>query len=175
MKKLLKFILLIFITIYITVIFIPKKELFFLAELYLEKEKIVLSNETHSDYGLIFKISNGALYYDRLKAFDLSSITFLPLVVYNQISLDPIELEGALATVMPKDISYLKAYHTVFLPHIVFVKAEGGFGTLSGKIDLFNRTVDLMVDTPKVVENQYRALFAQMKRGENGFVYQSNF
>lgn len=175
MKKLLRFLLFLLLIIYLIIIFMPKKELFYLAEEYLAKERVVLSGERHSDYGLIFRIDGGVLYYDRLESAKLGSFTLIPLVFYNQANLNSVQLSGALASLIPDKIESARAIHTLFLPHIIFLSAKGSFGTLDGKVDLYNRRVELTIDAPSAVVNKYRQLFSQMKKGENGFVYQSSF
>lgn len=175
MRKLLIAIIYIVITLFLIVIFLPKKELWFLAERYLEQNKIILSHEKVSDYGVLAKLDGGVLYYDKMSAFELSSLKVGAFLAYNYLYLDQIELSSSLSTILPAKIEFLSAKHSIFFPHRIFIDGAGDFGTLSGTVDLVSRKAVMLVEAPNEIVSKYRQLFVQMKRTEQGYLYEFEF
>ncbi|MGE4294304.1 MAG: hypothetical protein AB7E49_01205 [Campylobacterales bacterium] len=161
--------------IWLVLAFLPKKELYFLAERALAPLKVVYSGETPRDLGLLFKLSGGTIYYENMAVANPQSITLLTTIFYNRLQVEPFELGSEAAALFPARIDRLVAWQTVFYPHVIFLGGEGAFGRFSGRVDLWQRKLTAQVQAPAEVQTRYRQLFTLMKPTEEGHRYEYAF
>ncbi|MDR2034107.1 MAG: hypothetical protein LBP89_05695 [Helicobacteraceae bacterium] len=153
------------------VFFLPKRELYFLGERYLEPLNIVINGEDASDFGWLFSLKGGSIVYDKMNAAENEKISFLTTIFYNRLSIASFNLSNELAAAVPARVDFLEARHTIFVPHKIFLSGEGEFGAFSGSIDLFSRKIILAINAPSQIQQKYGQIFARLEKTPEGFVY----
>jgi hypothetical protein len=157
------------------VFFLPKKELYYLAERYLDRVNIAVSNEEPSDYGWLFSLKGGTLYYDRMAIAQNAKISLLTTLFYDSLSIAPFTLSNELNSLFPARVDSLEARHTIFVPHKIFLSGEGEFGAFSGSIDLFSNKISLVINAPSQIQQKYGQIFAVLEKTSEGFLYERDF
>lgn len=163
------------IFIYALVIVSPKQELFYFAEEFLEKEKLVISNEKISDLGLFFKIQNATLFYDSIQAGNARELSTLFTLFYNRVSLSNFEIHSDFKDFFPGNIEKIEAKHIFYQPHIIEISGEGAFGSLSGDVNLIERKIRVVLKVSSVMSRKYRQLLRGFKKSKEGYVYEQKF
>ena len=128
-----------------------------------------------SDLGLLFSLKGGTLYYDKMAAVEPAGVHALMTLFYNRVWLEPMVLGSEAAALFPAEIEHLEAWHTLFWPHQIFLKGQGGFGRFEGQVDLVQRSITLTIQSPAEIQDRYRQLFRGMKSTEEGYRYERVF
>lgn len=161
--------------VWIVIAFLPKSNLFYLAENYLKEQKIIFNNEELSDYLGMFDIKNSEIFYDGLHVGNIEKISFIPAIFYNSIALKNANFTDSMKQFVPKNISSLHVRHTLFYPIMIFIRAEGNFGEIKGDINLYKKSVKLVLSpTPSFAKN-YPAIASQLKKQEDKYIYETTF
>ncbi|MDR0664145.1 MAG: hypothetical protein LBF86_01300 [Helicobacteraceae bacterium] len=174
-KKIVAALIWIVVALEAIVFFLPKKELYYLAERYMEQIGAFVSGEDASDYGWALSLKGGTLYYDRTAIAENARTTLITTIFYNELSVDSFELSDTLAAIAPARVDFLKARHTIFAPHKFFLSAEGAIGAATGWIDLFDRKIYLLINVPSETQQKYGQIFARLEKTSEGFVYERDF
>jgi hypothetical protein len=157
------------------VFFLPKKEIYYLGERYLDALGVAISSEEASDYGWLFSLKGGAIYYDRMQTAENNRLSLFASIFYNELSLEPFSFASELNSIFPTRVDFLKARHTIFLPHKIFLSGEGEIGAISGWIDLFARKIYIVINAPSEIQQKYGQIFAVLEKKSEGFVYERDF
>ncbi len=173
--KILKKIGWIFLFLYLLIAFLPKENLFFLAEKKLKSYNVVLNDETLKDRAILFQIQDSSVYYDGLHVGNIDSIDMFLGIFYNQISLKNAIFSDKLRQFIPKEISALKIKSTIFFPIRLWVNGDGNFGEVSGFIDLYKKNVRLVLKPQKDFVIKYPAIMKEFKKINNEYIYEKNF
>ncbi|MDR2152469.1 MAG: hypothetical protein LBO72_06585 [Helicobacteraceae bacterium] len=155
--------------------FLPKKELYYLAERYMERLGAIVSGEEASDYGWLLSIKDAAISYDNTEAAKTAQVALITTIFYNELSIETIELSDALASIAPPRVDFLKARYTIFVPHKIFLSGEGEIGAAAGWIDLFARKIRVVINVPSEIQQKYGQIFATLEKTSEGFVYERDF
>ena len=175
MKRFLIFLLWVAVVWGLILLFLPKKELYFLGEEYLQQQKVTISGEEASDLGFGLRLQGGHLRVGDMAIADLNTTTLWLTLVYNRFEMSPFSLSADLAALLPSQVEQIRITHTIFLPHLIFLEASGAFGQASGRVNLLDRNLSIVLDAPGEVQSRYRQLFNQMQSSEEGFVYELAF
>ncbi|GHV01569.1 hypothetical protein AGMMS49521_2060 [Campylobacterota bacterium] len=174
-KKFFAFLVWIALVLILVIVFLPKKELYYLAESYLLPLKININEETASDRGLVFSLQNGQIIYDRMNITRFDEIALTTTLFYNALEIKPFVLSSEVGAFLPRRIERLKATHHIFMPHIVNFSGEGEFGSFKGKLNLIDRKMAITLDAPSEVQQKYSQIVRMMNRTEEGLVYELQF
>lgn len=161
--------------IYLAVIFLPKKELYFQAERELQTQKIFVSGERVQDLGLGLRLEGGQLRFNDMEIANLSQTTLWVTLFVNRLEVGPFELGRDLGALLPSRVDRIVATHAIWAPHLILLEASGAFGEARGRVNLLDRNLSITLDAPGEIQNQYRPLFQQMRSSEEGFVYELAF
>ena len=174
-KKLFAFLVWIVLTLVLVIVFLPKKELYFLAESYLAPLKININEETASDRGVRFALQNGQIIYDRMNITRFDEIALTTTLFYNALEIKPFVLSSEVGAFLPRRVERLEATHHIFMPHIVSFSGEGEFGSFKGRVNLVDRKLTITLDAPGEVQQKYSQIVRMMNRTEEGLVYELQF
>lgn len=176
MKKLLKVIFYFFFTLFALVFFIPKVNLYYMAEQELEKLAVVIDNEHISDSGFVVKISNADIYAKGIHSAKVESLNLTTYLFYNSIQIDNILLSETLKSFVPLKINTLSATQLFYNPMSIALRASGEFGEAWGSVDLLTRTLKINLTPSKLLSAKYRSTMKMLKKNkEGGYVYELTF
>lgn len=160
---------------WIIIAFLPKSNLFYLAENYLQKQKIIFNNEKLSDKFGIFTIKEAQVFYDGLHVGDIDKISILPTIFYNSLAIENASFTNAMKQFVPQNINALHVRHTLFYPIVAFISSSGDFGEIKGDVNFYTRKVKLVLTPQKDFATKYSAIASQFKKQEDTFIYETSF
>ncbi len=176
MKKFAKIFLFVILFIYTLVVFLPKKELYYLGERYLAKYKVYISNETLSDLGIAFFVKDGTIYYEGINGGKVESISVILTLLYNKIEISDVAISDDLKDLVPGNVKSVSATYGVWLPHLVSLEGNGEFGEFDGDVNLIERKVKIVFNPSKEVETKFTDQLRRfLKKTEEGYLYERPF
>ncbi|MDR3347680.1 MAG: hypothetical protein LBN32_03605 [Helicobacteraceae bacterium] len=173
-KRFFAFVVWCVVLLLLLIVFAPKKELYYLGERFLIAQKIAINGESASDYGLVFDLDNAQIVYDRMNVARLENMRLFVSIFYNSLSLSPFMLSQELSF-LPSRVDQLTVYHTIVMPHIIYIEGEGAFGSVKGEINLVSRRLRAVLNIPGEIQSRYGQFLTKMKREEEGFIYELKF
>lgn len=171
--KVIKFILWVILFIYLCILFLPKTNLFYLAEGYIKKQNIVLNETKSKDFLGTFSLIDTEVFFDNLNIAKVKDISIYPYFFYNQVSINDAKL--SIKQFVPSDVENITAKYSIFYPHYIFLSSHGEFGNISGGIDLFKRFVKLKLQPKKDFLVKYPLVAKEFKKQKSEYVYERNF
>ncbi len=170
--RLVRDILLGVIALYIgLIIFMPKSQLYYKAEEFLNSKGVVIGNEKIVETILDFKILHPVAYYQGADIARVAKIDIKPLLLVNEVNLEDLELMGVAKKFIKVDIDSLKAKHNILKPYYIKLDINGSFGLANGYIDLKQRLLHIDITKPKDIKPIKRLL----KKSTKGWKYEYRF
>lgn len=167
--------LIISLTAYLSLIFLmPKENLFFTLEKFLAKEKVVISNESHSDNLISLSVRNAEVSYDKLAFGNIEKISAYPLIFVNYLSISDTFISNDFKNMFPRKIDSITALYSIFYPFKVLLSFDGDFGEASGSIDIKDRLVQIEL-TPSEKIKKNRSFMGKFKKVEDKFIYEYRY
>jgi len=170
--RLVKYILISLIALILSFIaFMPKEQLYYFAEQKLNEQNIVISQEEiNTKFGALI-VSHGVVNAQGVDVAQFNRAKILPLFFVNRATIENIEFLNIAKNFINFDIEKVNLNHTIFKPFIVTIRANGGFGSASGYIDLKNKTIRIDITEAKNINSIKRFL----KKDNKGWYYESKF
>jgi hypothetical protein len=168
MKKIAWALFYFFIAIYSVIFFAPKINLYYQLEELMQERQIVVTQEDIKDYGFSMAIKDGSLYYGDLMVAKFDKISILSLLVFNQISIDPLMLSEDMKNFFPRNIEGATILYTPLNPLHVSLKASGDFGSMSGDINLLERKITIDLEASKKLLSKKPFWMKKLKKTETG-------
>ncbi len=166
--------LVVILTLYLSfIIFMPKNNLWFTAEEFLKERGVIVSGERVKDFGVLFSMKKGEIYYDGLKSFYIGDMKVLPYLFFNQISFKNLKSSNDVKPTMDISFKELKIRNSILKPFLFFVKGNGNIGKFEGDLDI-KRKVFKMLLTPskEFLSSKMRRYF---KKSKEGYIYEYHF
>jgi len=152
-------------------VLMPKQELYYKLEKVLEKQSIVM-NEKQKDEGLFsLTLHEVDVYAKGIKLATIKKVDFFTFLFYSSVTCDDIILDDSLKTMLPTQITEVKATHAVWNPLKIDLKAEGPFGGADGFVDIKNSNIRLDFNESKGIE----MIKSSLQKDEKGWYYETSF
>ncbi len=176
MKRLRNLLFYFLIALALLVFFAPKRQLYYLGESALQPYGVVLSGEFVDDRGFSLALENGMLYYQDLKVAQIGSISILPLLFFNRITVASFALSDETQKFVPGTIDDVSVYQSVIDPLKVHLFASGEFGKLAGEVNLMQRKVHLSLSPSAALLKSSAVWLREFKKQASGeYLYESTF
>ncbi len=146
----------------------PKQEIYYLMEKELEKEGVVISNETFTDGWFGLTISDADIYFKGIPIAHASSLELDILFFYNQLRITSVVLDKSLHNIAPKQVNEVVATYSVIKPFKVAIEGSGSFGEIQGGVYLDKGMVQLTFPEVKDIN----ALKKFLKKDATGWYYE---
>lgn len=169
-----KALLIFFAFLFILIAVFPKKNLYYFAENQMSNFKVVLSDELLKEGLFGLDIKNADLFFDGLKIAKIKNIDIFFSIFYNFFTINNFNFDKQIAN-FPKNIQNLKAYHSIFIPHIVFLNADEKDITASGKINLYKKNIKIQIKINQNKISKYQSLLQGLKKQGDEYIYETNF
>lgn len=170
MKKLLY----LFYVLIVIIVFLPKKELYYTAETWLQKEDIYLSGETFSGGWFMLDVENIQVLAGSSALADIEQIRMVPWIVVNDFYLDSIKASEHFAFFFPGQIDRVRLRYALWNPLEISIEITGDFGHAHGDFDLVEQKLTLFFDALPQMRN-YPLLVSKLHPQEGGLVYERVF
>jgi hypothetical protein len=175
MKKILKLFLYLFIFIVFFIIFLPKESFYNLLEKELEKNQIVVSNETEKENLFSFSVLNADIFYQGINIAKVDDITFNTYILQTKVTIKNINFLDTLSSFAPTPITEVVLEHSILDVNKINIKSNGTFGELSGNIDILKREVKIELNASALMKNSYSKLLRYMKFENERYIYEYKF
>jgi len=153
-----------------SLIFMPKKELYFALEHKLVDFNIKINEGSINDTLFGLEITDADLYAQGIKVAHISNIDFTTLFIYNSISMSDISVDSSLKSMAPQNIANAKLTYSIISPLKVKISSNGDFGKVEGYLD-FNKTVYLEF----IEVGDIKPFIRGLKKNDNGWYYEKRF
>lgn len=167
-KKLLFFLGYCVVFLLALVAFSPKESIYYFAEQQLQNYKVEIANEELDDQFFTLEIANARVYAEGIEAANAEKTAVTILGLYNDIDVQNIELSSLVESFLPKDIQQLHIEYSIINPLEVSIYAKGGFGEVTGGLDLLEQKLQLTLQPAKVMHSKYRSTLQEFKKESDG-------
>ena len=171
MKKILSFSALLLVGF---ILFLPKTNLYYSAEEALSSAHLYLNNEKINERFFYLDIRDATLLLDTMPIGSVEQIEFIPLILFNRVTVSGVEFSGEFASLFPQGIDQLNFTYTLLHPLSVTIKGEGGFGPVDGEIDMREGKLTLLFN-PSPILRAYPLLLSKLHTSDKGLVYETSF
>lgn len=153
------------------VILMPKQEIYYKLEEALDSYEIRLNEEKKSEGLFSLNLEGVSVYVKGINVATIEELNLFTLLFYSSIELRALLVDDSLKTMIPEETTSAVLTHSILSPLDASVSASGSFGSLTGNIDLNERTVHLDFNESKNIQMLKPAL----KKSEKGWVYETSF
>lgn len=168
MAKLGKFILyMLFFFVSIVVLF-PKVNAYYLLEEYLQKEKIVFSQEKVSEHNFGLQITNTHLSYESIEVADIQSIQLKIFGFYNKLVIHDVKINSIASGWFPATIKEVDIAYSVINPLKISGFVKGEFGNAKLTFSLLELKLIVTMQVSKKMLTTYAKTLRKMKKEKNG-------
>lgn len=156
-------------------LFFPKENLYFFVEKKLLEKKIVISDEQVESKLFSFIVSNADVYYKGIKFSKVKTVDIDTYLFVNSINIKKIKISDGFKSFVPQNIDNIKLKYSVLNPMIIEIISTGEFGSLSGNINVLDRTIIVYLKASNKMKNKYKNILKQMKPEEGEYTYEYKF
>ncbi|SFZ97360.1 hypothetical protein MNB_SV-5-289 [hydrothermal vent metagenome] len=154
-----------------TLIFMPKKQLYYTLENELLKQDIVINEESIDEGIFSLNIKGAKVYAKGINIASVDEISIFTLLFYNSVNVKNILFDDSLKNFVPSKVDKTVAINSILSPSKVFITTLGTFGLAEGVVDL--GTNNLRIDI--VDEKDIKTIKSQLKKDEKGLYYETSF
>jgi hypothetical protein len=114
------------------IIFMPKDNLFFLAQKELARQNVYINADIKNKPSAL-KLNNGTVYINQMDIMRFDACKITPFIFYNDVKCANVNVAGQYE-IKKIDVSY-----SVVNPLKVIIKGNGNFGKIDGSIDVLKK------------------------------------
>ena len=171
MKKLLLALVLFFVGL---VLFMPKLNLLYTLESFLQKEHIQINAKESRDRWVDLLLQDVHIGYDGIDSLKIERASIKPWIFYNRIELTGVKPSASVSDMVKTSAKEFHVTHSILHYNVATVEGEGAFGVLEGEIDLKDRKVHLILHPSKSFRHN-QILRENFRKTKEGYLYESHF
>ncbi|MGA1933227.1 hypothetical protein ACH5BF_11030 [Arcobacter sp. YIC-464] len=175
MKKIFKFLVYLFFFVFISLVLLPKQELFFALEKELEKQNVIVSNEEFKNKALGFDIKYVDIYLEGINAANIQNISIDSYLVYNKVAIKNVRLLDSFKTMFPTPLTNIYLTYSILDYENIQINADGIFGKVEGSLNIFDRKATIYLDASSSMKSSYSNLLRQMRLKDGRYIYEYKF
>lgn len=153
----------------VVVLFMPKRELYYLLEKKLYEKNIVISGEKLDEEFLGLTVEHPIFYLNGAAVASARKISLWSILFYTKVDFHDLKIAEGLP--MALDIGVLDTSHSVLSPLQATFSGESSLGKIDGEVQLQTRIIHLNISEG----GKKRAFAKYLKKSEKGWVYESKF
>ncbi len=162
--------------VFITIVLLPKENIYYFVEKQLSPYKVIISNENTQDKLLSFIISDGNIYYDNIKFGTIGTLKLDTLLIYNVLNINNIIIDDAFKNFLPKKIENIQINYNIFKdPVNIHISSNGDMGEVNGMVSLMDRKIIINFHPSKIITQKYRSALRQFKFQDGKYIYEYKF
>lgn len=174
MKKL-NYFFVFFFFIMSAMVFLPQKNIFYLAEKFLEKNQTYISNETIEQKLFGLDIKNLEILFEDIKIGNVQDVQMNFLGFYNKIIINKTIIKAGNFTFIPKNINIIEAKYSILAPLKILLYSESDLGTIHGFISLNDQKLFLELQPTKDAQVKYANVLKVFTAQKEGlYTYEKN-
>ena len=148
--------------------FLPKEELYYLAEKHLQKQGVVFFDETLNDEGFSLHLQNLGIAFKGVHGATAEDVRVKPFLLYNALSVKELKLAAALRSFLPLEVEEITVLYTPLSPLELQATARGAFGTIEGRYNIVTNEVHAKLNASDEMQKNYAHTLRYFKKEQNG-------
>jgi hypothetical protein len=158
------------------VYFLPKASLYYFAEQELQKQKVIISDETITENLFSLELQNATLTYAGVNVAQIKKTDISLFIFYNTLRIEDVNLSNIASAYIPLHTDTLEVKYTIFDPLRVYLHAKGAFGEADAILHLKDRNITMLLKPSSLMQKQYVNSMHQLKKNDKGeYEYAKNF
>lgn len=176
MVRVLKIVAYILFFLLALVYFLPKSNLYYLAEHELQKQKVVISDEKITENIFSLELQNAKLSYAGVDATTIAKSKIKLFGFYNRVTFQDLNLSSMASSFVPLHVDSLEVKYTILNPLKVYLHSKGAFGEADAILYINDRNVTVLLKPSSLMQKEYANSMRQLKKNKNGeYEYAKNF
>ncbi|MDR1976390.1 MAG: hypothetical protein LBQ18_05305 [Campylobacteraceae bacterium] len=172
--KIIKFIFFSVLFFVMLMAFLPKENIYYFFENKLFEKGISLNEESTKEGLFGLDLSGIDVLYLGDSVARIGQIDAFFGILYNKVALASANPSKNLQNFVPQ-VERINALYTPFYPTKVFLKGEGGFGSISGSYSIFSKKISLTLNPASDFARRYPMLNSNFKNVDGRLVYELSF
>lgn len=175
MKFFLKLILIPILFLFALFIFLPKQNIYNLAEKELSKKGIIVSGEIVREKSFGLRLRGAEVYFEGINTAFLRKLNLDSYLFYSKVELYDLRVSKSFTNILPSKVSNVFLEHSVLNPAIIKINADGDFGSFEGEVQILNRKILGELKPSNIMKSRYRNILNQFKLVEGKYQYEYKF
>ncbi len=170
--------IIIYSTIFIGLLlfFTPKIYCYYALEEQLEQFHVRIAQERVDDNGLTLSVRQGKLYYDDLYVGTFEKLSVLPLVLYNQASIENFTISKDMSRFAKGNVEDITLRHSIVAPWTLYISAHADMGDVRAQVHLKDKNISLLFEPSEALLKQSPFWLRQLKKTEEGgYAYETTY
>ncbi len=163
--------LIILVTWFAILMFMPKIDLYYTLEKELLKQDIMINEKSIKEGLFSLTLTDAEVYIKGINIATIKEINFFTLLFYSKISIKTVGLDESLQSFAPQEIEKLTIVHSLLSVYKLFITSSGSFGSVKGKIKLKSKKLRIDFTDIKNIDN----IKPQLKNDKKGWYYETSF
>jgi len=158
------------------VYFLPKSNLYYFAEQELQKQKVVISDETTVEQFFSLELQNAILSYASVDVATISEADIQLFVFYNTLTLHDVNLSSMASAFVPLQVDTLEMKYSILNPLTIYMHSKGAFGEADAMLHIKDRNITILLKPSVLMQKQYGNSMRKLKKNNHGeYEYAKNF
>lgn len=175
MKAILKIIFYFLVFLFFLLVFLPKTNLYYELEKQLQKQDVIISNETIDESIFNLQVNAGDVYVKGIFASNINKLDLTSYLFYTKVNLDGIRFSQGFSNMVPTPIDNVSIIHSIIDPTKAKISGNSIYGTLEGYIDLVNSKIYLELKATPKMKSNYSKILNMMKLKDERYIYEYNY
>lgn len=175
MRRIVKFLSYLIVMLALIIIFLPKTNLYYAAEILMKEKNLFVSDEEVLDKGYSLELHNATFFYESLSLAEIDSIKLSPWIFYNALSVKNIHVNDGFSDFLPLEIQTVKMEHFIYNPTNIRFRSDSDANYIYGNIDLLERVLVAHLRLDAKSEEKYKAMLGKLSKEEGGYFYEYKF
>jgi len=167
-KKLLKFFAYFLFFIFALIAFLPKTNLYYLAEKNIKPLGAVISDEQIDEHLFSLELKHSQLSFQGVDSAKIDELEIRLFAFYNTIEAKNILLSSMASSFVPLRIKEAKVSYSVIDPLHIKLYAKGEFGEIRGAINLKEKRLTSVLHPSKLMLSRYQNTLREFKKDKKG-------
>jgi hypothetical protein len=171
MQMVKKIFIVLLITWFALLVFMPKQKIYYALEKELAKNEIKINEKSIEEGFFSLTLKQVSVYVKGVKIATIEEVDFFTLLFYTKVEVNSLLLDDSLKSMAPQQTDKALFSHTFSAPLKVSLNAEGSFGVIEGGVDLKERIIHINFTETKEIE----MIRSKLNKDEKGWAYETSF
>ena len=156
--------------------FAPKVYFYYALEEQLHGKNITISEEKVYDKGFSLAVDDGKTFYDDLVVGTFEKLSMLPLVLFNQVSIENFTISEDMSRFAKGNIEEVTITHHMISPLKLHLSAHADMGDVTAEVNIQDRNVSLLlIPSESLLKLSPFWLRKLKKTDEGGYLYETAY
>ncbi len=156
--------------------FAPKIYFYYALEEQLHGKNVTISEEKVYDKGFTLAVNDGKVYYDDLVVGTFETLSVLPLILFNHVSIENFAISKDMSRFAKGKIEKVTIVHHIISPQTLHLSAHGDMGEVTAEVNTQDRNISLLLIPSKSLLKLSPFWLRKLKKtDEGGYLYETAY